>query len=180
MEELQIWNEQVFLRVARDARLAFRLIQEEKFHGDLKFQVGIIEAGGTAPVEGLFYYAMPCVFESIVVQLEGIATPSVYQVVGEWPTEIDDDQLETYPHLHFLEERRTGMPWRLERWYTLAGPYLIFDCQQYYERPRPVQHGKNWERLIIQLRQVADLPAWASHIDRPVVNLISGGRSYII
>lgn len=180
MEELQIWNDQVLLRVARDARLAFRLVEEEEFHGDFQFQAGTIEAEGTAPVEGLFYYAMPCVFESVVVQLEGIATPSVYQVAGEWPTEIDDDQLETYPHLHFLEERKTGMPWRLERWYTLAGPYLVFDSQQYFERPRPAQRGKNWERLLVQIRQVADLPAWASHMDKPFVNLISGGRLYII
>lgn len=180
MQGLQIWNDQVCVRVARDARLAFRLIQEEEFHGDFGFQEGVLETEGMAPVAGLLYYPMPCVFESIVVQLEGITTPSVYQVVGDWPAEIDDDQLETYPHLHFLEERKTGMPWRLERWYTLAGPYLIFDSQQYFERPRPVQRGKNWERLMVQLRQVADLPAWVSHIDRPVVNLISGGRSYII
>ncbi|MBC7261403.1 MAG: hypothetical protein H5T63_05270 [Chloroflexi bacterium] len=180
MQELQIWNDQVLLRIARDARLAFRLTGEETFYGDFEFQEGVVEVEGIAPVRGLLYYAMPCVFESLVVQLEGIATPSVFQTVGEWPTDIDDDQLETYPHLHFLEERKTGTPWRLERWYTLAGSYLIFDSQQYFERSRPVQHGKNWERLMVQLRQVADLPSWASHMDRPIVNLISSGRSYII
>lgn len=180
MEGLQIWNDQVLLRVARDARLAFRLIREETFHGDFEFQEGIVEADGMAPVSGLLYYAMPCVFESVVVQLEGVATPAVFQTVGEWPMDIDDDQLETYPHLHFLEERKTGMPWRLERWYTLAGPYLVFDSQQYFERPRPVQHGKNWERLMVQLRQVVDLPRWTANMDKPVVNLISGSRSYIM
>nr|MBC7244513.1 hypothetical protein [Chloroflexota bacterium] len=173
MQGLQIWNDQVLLRIARDARLSFRLTGEEKFYGDFEFKEGSIEAEGGAPISGVLYYAVPCVFESLVVQLEGIATPAMYQAVGAWPADIDDEYLEAYPHLHFLEERKTGTPWRLERWYTLAGPYLVFDSQQYFERTHPEQCGKNWERLIVQLRQVVDLPTWAHNIDQIAINLIS-------
>jgi hypothetical protein len=128
------------------------------------------------PVKGLLYYPMSCAFESLVVRVEGITSPALDRAVGQWPEKVDDDELESYPHLHFLEERKTGMPWRLERWYTLAGPYLVFDSQQYFERPRSVQRGKNWERLIVQLRQVVDLSVWEQGTAVGTVNLISGDR----
>ena len=105
--------------------------------------------------------------------MEGRAAPALERAAGQWPADVDDDQLEAYPHLHFLEERKTGIPWRLERWYTLAGPYLVFDSQQYFERSRPRQQGKDWERLIVQLRQVVDVAVWMANPSVVVVNLIS-------
>jgi hypothetical protein len=175
MRGLQVWNDQVAIRVSRDARLAFRLMPQDEFSGDFELREGTIEAAEVAPVAGLLYYAVPCVYESLVVRVEGIAAPVLNRAVGEWPAAVDDDELETYPHLHFLDECKTGMPWRLERWYTLAGLYLIFDTQQYFERSCPRQRGKDWERLIVQLRQVVDLPACAESTEMAVVNLISSG-----
>ena len=110
------------------------------------------------------------------MRVEGVAAPVLNRVVGEWPAAVDDDQLETYPYLHFLEERKTGTPWRLERWYTLAGQYLIFDSEQYFERTELQHRGKNWERFIVQLRQVVNLSAWALSTQVGAVNLISGGE----
>jgi len=176
MQELQVWNDQVLIRVSRDASLAFRLMPDGQFHGGFALQGGHVEVVGSEPVSGLLYYAMPCLFESLVVRVEGFAAPLLNRAVGEWPAAVDEDELETYPYLHFLEERRTGMPWRLERWYTLAGPYLIFDSEQYFERSRPQQRGKDWERLIVQLRQVVELPTWAQNTAVVAVNLISSGE----
>jgi len=173
MHGLQVQNDRVLLRVFRDARFDFRLMADDKFYGTFKLQQGSAEIIGTEPVKGLLYYAMPCVFESLIVRIEGTTTPVINRTVGDWPASIDDDELEMYPYLHFLEERRTGMPWRFERWYTLGGPYLVFDSEQYFERSRPQQRGKNWERLIVQLRQVVDLNAWAQNIEAVAINLIS-------
>jgi hypothetical protein len=157
MQGLEVWNHEIMIQVGCDGRLAFRLMPEGEFQNELELQQGHAEVSGTTPVDGLLHYAMPCVFESLVVRVEGTVAPVLDRVVGQWPEAIDDDELETYPYLHFLEERKTGTPWRLERWYTVVGPYLVFDSEQYFERPRPVDRGKNWERLIIRLRQVVDV-----------------------
>ncbi len=175
MQGLEVWNHEVMIQVGCDGRLTFRLMPEGEFQGELELQQGHAEVADTTPVDGLFHYAMPCVFESLVVRMEGTAAPVLDQAVGQWPEDIDDDQLETYPYLHFLEERKTGTPWRLERWYTVAGPYLVFDSEQYFERPRPVNRGKNWERLIIRLRQVVNLAAWESGGDMDASSLASLG-----
>jgi len=172
MQGLQIWNEQAMIRVSRDARLTFRLMPDGEFHQHVELQEGSVEVTGIAAVNGLLHHAMPCLFESLVVRVEGIAAPVLDRAIGQWPTAVDDE-LEIYPHLHFLEERKTGMPWRLERWYTLAGRYLILDSEQYFERPRPVARGKNWERLIVQLRQVVDLAGWDSDESAAAVYLLS-------
>jgi len=173
MQGLQIWNDQAMLRVSRDARLAFRLMPDGTFHQHVELQEGSTKVAGIAAVNGLLHYAMPCLFESLVVRVEGIAAPVLDRAIGQWPTAVDDDELETYPHLHLLEERKTGMPWRFERWYTLAGPYLIFDSEQYFERPRPVTRGTRWERLIVQLRQVVDFVGWDSDGSATAVHLLS-------
>jgi hypothetical protein len=176
MQGLQVWNAKVLIRVSRDAGLAFRLMPGGEFHGDFCLQEGSVDVAGTAPVNGLLYYPMSCLFESLVVRVEGVAAPLLNRAAGEWPAAVDDDELETYPYLHFLEERKTGMPWRLERWYTLAGPYLVFDSEQYFERSKPQKSGKDWERLIVQLRQVVDLPAWAQNTSVAAVNLVFSGE----
>lgn len=172
MQGLEMWNDQVLIRVFRDGRLTFRAMPDGDFEGHSELQEGRIEVPGTTPVDGLLHYALPCLFERVVVRVEGVAVPLLDRAVGEWPAAVDDDQLETYPHLHFLEERRTGMPWRFERWYTIARPYLIFDSEQYFERQRAVERGKNWERLIVQLRQVVDLSASERIAQTPVQRLV--------
>ena len=173
MQGLQVWNEQVAIHVSREGGLALRLAARDEFSAQVELLEGTLKLGELAPASGLLFYALPCVHESVSVQVEGMAAPVLDRAVGQWPADVDDDQLEVYPHLHFLEERKTGIPWRLERWYTLAGPYLIFDSQQYFERSRPRQRGKDWERLIVHLRQVVDAAAWAQDPSGATVNLIS-------
>jgi len=125
-------------------------------------------------VGGVLHYAMPSAHESLIVRLEGVAVPMLHRIRGKLPPEIDEDELETYPFLHYLEERKTGMPWRLERWYTLAGVYLVFDSEQYFERQRAVERGMNWERLIVHVRQVADLVAWGADPESRADSLLLG------
>jgi hypothetical protein len=173
MQGLQVWNEQVAIHVSREGRLAVRPVERDEFSAQAELLEGTLKLGELVPASGLLYYALPCVHESVTVHLEGMAAPVLERAVGQWPEGVDDDQLEVYPHLHFLEERKTGIPWRLERWYTLAGPYLVFDSQQYFERSRRRQHGKDWERLIVQLRQVVDVAAWISNPVVATANLIS-------
>ncbi len=176
MHSLEVRNHQVMIQVARDGRLAFRPMPEGKLRENVHLQQGSVTVPELAAVTGLLYYAMPSIFESLTVRVEGIAAPVLDRALGQWPATVDDEELETYPHVHFLEERKTGTPWRFERWYTLAAAYLIFDSQQYFERPRPAQRGKNWERLIVQLRQVVDLSVWGQDPAFGAVNLISGDR----
>ena len=175
MQGLQVWNEQVAIRVTREGRLAVRLAARDEFSAEVDLSEGVLELGDLAPASGLLYYALPCVYESVTVLVEGMPTPVLERAAGQWPADVDDDHLEAYPHLHFLEERKTGIPWRLERWYTLAGPYLVFDSQQYFERSRPRQRGKDWERLIVQLRQVVDVAAWSLSPPVATVNLMTSG-----
>jgi len=176
MQGLQVHNEQVAMHVSREGQLTLRLVAKDEFSAQVELLVGNLSLGALAPAAGLLYYALPCAYESVTVQVEGRSAPVVERITGQWPTDVDDDQLEVYPHLHFLEERKTGIPWRLERWYTLAGPYLIFDSQQYFERSRPRQQGKDWERLIVHLRQVVDVAAWALNPQTVTVNLIAAGE----
>jgi hypothetical protein len=163
MQDLQIGNDQVHIRVSRDGTLAFRLAEDEQFGEGLPLREGTIGPGDVAPVAGVLHYAAACLHESVSIHMEGTASPILRRAAGEWPTEVDDEHLEAYPHLHFLEERKTGIPWRLERWYSLAGPYLIFDSHQYFERGRPRQRGRDWERIIVELRQVLDLRQRGRH-----------------
>lgn len=174
MQGLQVWNEQVAIGVSCEGRLGVRLMAQDESATQVELLEGTLRLGDLPPASGLLYYALPCVHESVSVQVEGSVAPVLERAVGRWPADVDDDQLECYPHLHFLEERKTAIPWRLERWYTLAGPYLIFDSQQYFERSRPRQRGKDWERLIVHLRQVVDAAAWVENPTAAAVNLISG------
>jgi hypothetical protein len=174
MHALQVWNEQALLRVLCDGRLELERKPGGEGLGGFDLQEGSVKVAGSAPVSGLLYYAVPCLHEKITVHVEGSATPAFEQAVGNWPAAVDEDELQTYPYLHFLEERKTGMPWRWERWYTLAGAYLIFDSEQYMERACPRQHGKDWERLIVQVRQVADVSTCAQGSARVMDHLLSG------
>jgi hypothetical protein len=162
MQGLEIGNDQATVRVSRDGHLSLRLASDQDFGAGWPLQEGSAAIAGAEPVEPILHYCLFYEYEQLVVRLEGQAAPMLERARGQWPASVVDDELETYPHLHFLDERRTGTPWRLERWYTLAGPYLILESEQYFERPRAVQRGKNWERLIVHLRQVVDVTAWAS------------------
>jgi hypothetical protein len=173
MQWLEVGNDRATICVSRDAYLSFRLAPDGDFRASVPLQEGTVAVPGAEPVNPVLSHAMPCVFEQVVVRVEGLTAPVLEQAVGMWPQAVVDDELETYPHLHFLEERKTGTPWRLERWYTLAGPYLVVDSQQYFERPQPAQRGKNWERLIVHLRQVVDLTSWASQPDAHATGLVS-------
>lgn len=154
MQPLKLWNDQVEVFVSRDALLSFRLTQGE---GRFALREGTAQVRGGELIEGLFYHQMPCWFESLVVREEGVPEPLLQRVAGSWPADVDDDQLEMYPQLHFLEQRKTGLPWRYERWYSLIGTYLVFESDQYFERSRSHERGKNWARFIVQLRQVVNL-----------------------
>ncbi|KPL21449.1 MAG: hypothetical protein AMJ93_09580 [Anaerolineae bacterium SM23_84] len=173
MPGLEIGNDRILMRVERDARFSFCTMPYGAFEDGLDLQEGTVAVNGLGRISGLVYYAMPCRFESLEVRLEGVSTPIVSRAVGNWPVDVEDDELETYPYLHFLEERGTGMPWRWERWYTLAGRHLVFDSEQYFERARPELRGKNWERFMVRLRQAVDLAEWAQNQEVAFTNLIS-------
>ncbi len=157
MQPLRLWNDQVEVLVSPEALLSFRLTQGPQDEGRFALREGKAELRGAEPIEGLFYHDMPCCFESLVVREEGLAEPLLQRVAGTWPADVDDDQLEMYPQLHYLERRKTGLPWRYERWYSLVDSFLVFESEQYFERSRSQQRGKNWTRFIVQLRQVVDL-----------------------
>jgi hypothetical protein len=143
--------------VSAQGLLSVRLTQGGQDETSFALREGQVQVRGSERIEGLYYHDMPCCFESLVVREESAPAPVVQRVVGSWPADIDDDQLEMYPQLHYLEQRKTGLPWRYERWYSLVGAFLVFESEQYFERSRPQERGKNWARFIVQLRQVANL-----------------------
>jgi len=172
MQGLQVWNERIRLSVSPTGHMEIEARGRGRPVAGLDLQEGGIELSSSSPVTGLLFYALPCAFESLAVHREGSSAALINRAVGEWPAGVDDDELQTYPHLHFLEERKTGMPWRFERWYTLADSYLIFDSEQYFERECARQGGKDWERFIVQLRQVCDPLAWVAHPLPEAANLL--------
>ena len=177
MHALQVWNEQALLRILCDGRLELERKPGGEALGGFDLQEGSLQVAVIAPVSSLLYYGVPCLHEKVTVHVEGSVAPAFEQTAGDWPAAVDEDELQTYPYLHFLEERKTGMPWRWERWYTLAGRYLIYDSEQYMERACPRQHGKDWERLIVQVRQVLDVPACAQVPPQPASSPLLGGHA---
>jgi hypothetical protein len=171
---LEIGNDRASIQVSPDAQLTIRLIPEGQFGAKHMLSDGSIALRDRAPLSGLLYYALPCVFEGLIVRVEGVASPALQSTLGRWPPAVDDDDLDAYPHLHFVEERKTGAPWRFERWYTLAGSHLVFESDQYFERACPAERGQNWERFIVQLRQVVHLPALAGDSAKPEHLLVGG------
>ena len=157
MQPLKLWNNQIEVLVSQEAELAFRFTHGEHGEGRFELREGQVRVRGGELIEGLLYYDEPCSFEGLVVREEGLPEPLLQSVAGTWPTDINDDQLEMYPQLHYLEQRKTGLPWRYERWYSLVGAFLVFESEQYFEQPRPKERGKNWVRYIVQLRQVVNL-----------------------
>ena len=175
MHGLNIRNDKAALFVSPGGRLELQWLADAATRRAIELGEGAVPLTGSPSITGLSYYALPCQFESLIIRAEHAMAPLLQQTVGVWPADIDDDLLETYPHLHFLEERKTATPWRYERWYTLAGAYLAFDSEQYFERYLSQQRGKDWERWIVQLRQVIDLSLWQQGVARPAVDLVSAG-----
>ncbi len=172
MTQMLLQNERAEVHVTANGRLVCRCRESQQ---DLSAQSaqGSLVLEHREPLRGIFYYALPSVCEHVSANLEGVLAAVLQRDTGEWPADVIYDDLEMYPHLHFLEESRTATPWRLERWYTLAGPCLVVECEQYFERSRSAVSGKQWERWIVHLRQVCDLEAWASGTTEPTEHLLS-------
>ncbi len=166
MSELELRNE--FCRLAIDPDGEWRVAPLGETHWKpVAVRQGELAPEGIAPIQQLRFYLVPSAFQSIQVRREGAPGLLVDRITGEWPAAVDDDLLDSYPSVHFLEERRTGAPWRLERWYTLAGSFLVYESEQYAERWRPREAGRDWERFIVNWRQVIELPGVLSELRPP-------------
>jgi hypothetical protein len=175
MSELELRNDLCRVSVSREGLVeATRPPQQSR---SFSLQPGQITPANVATIGGLQYYSVPCPFQFIQVRLEGSPKPLAEHSAGSWPMEVDDDMLETYPALHFLEERKTAAPWRLERWYTLAGSHIVFESEQYFERSRPRQVGRDWERFIINWRQVINLNGVFDGVPCTAILLASKGTA---
>ena len=182
MASMRIWNDVVMVAVFNDTKLNLQLMSGGRPDGRwLTRRNRLIEASakilGDVPYLGVRYYSLPTIYESLTVRKGGEPHPFFDAKAGELPDVLDDADLDMYPCLHFLEHRRVAAPWRMERWYTLVGPYMIFECQQYFEQP--AGRGKNplrsWERIISELHQVVDVVAWGTGQDVELHAVIGGG-----
>ncbi|MBC7262748.1 MAG: hypothetical protein H5T64_00145 [Chloroflexi bacterium] len=164
MNSLDVWNENFLVAVFPDGRLNFQLMVEGRPTG-----VYLGEAYSLAEVTdstlfgefavGIARYPLPAGYERVIVRREGEPQPALTQEMGDLPPEITavDEEMEFYPCLHILRERRTALPWRLEQWYTLVGQYLVYDSNQYFEKGAVPGQFARGERIIAELRQVLDV-----------------------
>lgn len=169
MQCLSIRNNQISVIVSEDAELQCRLTTEGRPDSrwvSAKHRLLEIATDPVSPkpYDGLRYYDIPRIYESLVVRVEGQLRPIFEERAGELPVLIEEAELGMYPSLHYLAERRSGDPMRSERWYTLVGPYLVFESCTYFERPaRGISDPmRRWERVVMELQQVTDVVAWAS------------------
>ena len=154
--ELRVRNQEYALHVFPDARFALESVREGAGACTIEIAERVARVTGMKPISGVYLYPVTCEYSSLEIRLEGQAAPVFERAEGQWPSMIEEDELHMYPHLHFVAERKTGTPWRFERWYTLVGSYLVFEAEQYFERTVQRQ-GKNWERLVVHIRQLMDL-----------------------
>jgi len=157
MKALIVRNDRVVVRVGCDGQMAVQGYPQGQERARFALEEDTIGLPGSPALAGVLRYPSGSVFESLVVRRERDSRPLVERHSGRWPDGVVEDELETYPYLHFLEERKTGAPWRYERWYTLVGNLLILDSDQYFERSEGGAPGKTWERFLVQLRQAFDL-----------------------
>ena len=167
MSDMEIVNSEARIRVTPDSELSIHLRPEGQFSAQYPMCSGTVSLTGRSPLMGLCYYDLPCAYESTVIRVEGVALPVLQRSVGIWPDVVSEDDLDAYPHLHMVAERKTASPWRFERWYTLVGSHLLFEGEQYFERARPPERGKSWERFIVQLRQLINLTALVGYSGDP-------------
>lgn len=164
MNSLDVWNENFLVSVFPDGGLNFRLVVEGRPTGAYLSETYSL-AEVTDPVlygelaVGIARYALPAGYERLIVRREGEPQAELSQEKGDLPPEITtiDEELEFYPCLHILRERRTALPWRLEQWYTLVGPYLVYDSSQYFEKDVVPGQFTRGERIIAEMRQVLDV-----------------------
>jgi len=181
MASLEIWNDRVMVAVFDDTKVNFQLMRGENPDGHwLTRHNRLVEATakiyGHVPYLGVSYYNLPTIYESLAVRKEGAPSPVFEAQAGELPALIEEADLDMYPCLHFLAHRRVAAPWRMERWYTLVGPYVVFECHQYFERraARGERRKQSWERVISQLQQVVDVVAWGTGQEMELHSVIGG------
>ena len=181
MAGMEISNDAVMLKVFNDTRVNFQQVADGTPDGRwLTRRNRLIEASadilGNVPYLGICYYSLPTIYESLTVRKEGEPSPFFDTKAGELPELLDDADLDMYPCLHFLAHKKVAAPRRMERWYTLVGPYMIFECQQYFERPVGEQKSplRAWERIISELHQVVDVVAWGTDRDMELHSVIRG------
>jgi hypothetical protein len=169
MASLEVWNDVALVAVFHDTKVNFQVVLGGVPNGRwLTRRKRLVEANaevfGEVPFVGVHYYVLPTIFESLCVRREGNPAPLFEEQAGRLPQVLEDPDFDMYPCLHFLEERRVSEPWRMERWYTLIGPHLVFECNQYFERPLKGQRDtcRQWERIVSELRQVVDIVTWGA------------------
>ena len=162
---LEISNEHFYAFVFDDTKLNFQLAAGGGPNGTyVTRKNSLVEWSGEhfpdKPYNGVLYYAMPCVFESLRVQRVAEGEMLYEASAGKLPEAVRQADLVGLPALRMSEERTVQRPWRLDRCYVPVGRYLVFDCTQFYERRRPSQR-KAWEQVRAELRQVVDVVGWA-------------------
>lgn len=164
MNSLDVWNENFLITVFPDGGLNFQLVVEGRptgvYLGEAYSLTEVTDPGPFGELAvGIARYPLPARYERVIVRREGEPQPALTQEKGDLPPEIAavDEEMEFYPCLHILRERRTALPWRLEQWYTLVGPYLIYDSSQYFEKGVVPGQFARGERIIAELRQVLDV-----------------------
>ena len=165
MAYLEISNDHFYAFVFDDAKLNFQLAAGGRPGGAyVTRKNSLVEWSGKyspdRPYNGVLYYAMPCVFESLRVQRVADGEVLYEASAGELPEAVRRADLAALPALRMSEERTVQRPWRLDRCYVPVEHYLVFDCVQFYERRRPDQR-KAWEQVHAELRQVVDVVGWA-------------------
>lgn len=165
MAYLEISNEHFYAFVFDDTKLNFQLAVGGQPDGDYVTRKNSLvvwsgEHFPDKPYNGVLYYAMPCVFESLRVQRVTGGEVLYKTSAGELPETVHRADLAELATLRMSEERTVQRPWRLDRCYVPAGRYLVFDCTQLYER-RPPGQRKAWEQVRTELRQVVDVVSWA-------------------
>ena len=163
MAHIEIGNEQFYAFVFDDTKLNLQLVVGGRPNGVFLTRKNyLVEWGGEyfpdKPYNGVLYYAMPCVFESL--QVQGAAQALYDASAGELPEAVRQADLAGLPAVRISEERTFQRPWRLDRRYVPVGRYLVFDSTQLYERCRPGQRGV-WEQVRAELRQVVNVIGWA-------------------
>jgi len=183
MASMQIANQSVMVAVFDDTKVNFQLAAEGIPDGRwLTRRNRLVEIGparsGNAQHAGIYCYRLPTVFESLTVRKGGEPAPTFQAEAGTLPDLLVDADLDMYPCLHYMAEKKVAAPWRLERRYTLVGPYLVFECQQYFERSGSGHDNplRSWERIISDLQQVVDVVAWGRGEEMELHSVIGATR----
>jgi len=165
MASIEVWNDTFYVFVFDDTKLNFQLNVDGQPGGPWVTRKNrLVSWSGKyapdRPYYGVEYYAMPCVFESLVVRHADTGEVVYDASAGEVPREVHSADLSHLPTLHILQERTGPDSWRRDRCYIPVDRYLVFDCEQLYWR-RKAGKRKGWEQMQAELRQIVDVVAWA-------------------